>query len=164
MQSINVIAEQCGAHPSILVRFAQHFGFSGFKQLRAVFQTRLSTAAPGYRSASARWTPISKTKKNGILASCTILVVRDIATLRALNTVSERSLLPGSYGVERRRRFIVEAAAIQAYRALSSLCSVDVERRVVLLSPASGLAPEMAQVVGPRFFLSRSRSGITPRK
>jgi DNA-binding MurR/RpiR family transcriptional regulator len=38
MQSINAIAEQCGAHPSILVRFAQNFGFSGFKQLQSVFQ------------------------------------------------------------------------------------------------------------------------------
>mgnify|MGYP003344139217 FL=1 len=49
LESINAIARQCELHPSSLVRFAQSFGFTGFKQLQAVFQTRLSTAAPGFR-------------------------------------------------------------------------------------------------------------------
>src|SRR5436309_115173 len=48
LESINSIAAKCGAHASILVRFAQHFGYTGFKQLQAVFQTRLASTAPGY--------------------------------------------------------------------------------------------------------------------
>ena len=94
MQSINAIAEQCGAHPSILVRFAQHFGFSGFKQLQSVFQSRLSTAAPGYRERiSALDVDLEKTKRKGNLGFLHDLVVRDIATLQELlNTTTEENL------------------------------------------------------------------------
>ncbi len=49
LESINAIAQKCGVHPSSLVRFAQNMGYSGFKQLQGVFQTRLATAAPGFR-------------------------------------------------------------------------------------------------------------------
>ncbi len=48
LESINAIAAKCGMHPSVLVRFARAFGYSGFKQMQSVFQTRLATAAPGY--------------------------------------------------------------------------------------------------------------------
>jgi len=46
LESINAVAAKCGTHPSSLVRFAQGLGYSGFKQLQSVFQTRLATAAP----------------------------------------------------------------------------------------------------------------------
>src|SRR5258708_126300 len=49
LESINAVASKCGAHPSSLVRFAQNLGYSGFKHLQSVFQTRLATAAPGFR-------------------------------------------------------------------------------------------------------------------
>ena len=45
LESINAIAQKCDVHPSSLVRFAQNLGYTGFKQLQAVFQTRLATAA-----------------------------------------------------------------------------------------------------------------------
>lgn len=35
---VSDIAERCGVHPSAVVRFAQHFGFSGFSDLQAVFR------------------------------------------------------------------------------------------------------------------------------
>src|SRR3981189_2749217 len=49
LESINAVAAKGGTHPSSLVRFAQSLGYSGFKQLQSVFQTRLTTAAPGFR-------------------------------------------------------------------------------------------------------------------
>jgi DNA-binding MurR/RpiR family transcriptional regulator len=49
LESINAIAAKCGVHPSSLVRFAQNLGYTGFKHLQSVFQTRLATAAPGFR-------------------------------------------------------------------------------------------------------------------
>ncbi len=153
MQSINTIAEQCGAHPSILVRFAQHFGFSGFKQLQAVFQTRLSTAAPGYRERiSALDADLEKTKGKGNLGFLHDLVVRDIATLQELlNSVSESDL-------DRAAEFLKNADTIfiagqlrsePIARFLRYVLSM-LRRRVVLLDPAGGLAPEMAQVMGSK--------------
>ena len=34
LESINAVAAGCGVHPSALVRFAQHIGYSGFKQMQ----------------------------------------------------------------------------------------------------------------------------------
>jgi DNA-binding MurR/RpiR family transcriptional regulator len=153
MQSINFIAEQCGAHPSILVRFAQSFGFSGFKQLQTVFQTRLSTAAPGYRERiSALDADLEKTKKKGNLGFLHDLVVRDIATLQELlGSVTEEDL-------QRAAEILKDADTIfiagqlrsePIARFLRYVLSM-LRRRVVLLDPAGGLAPEMAQVMGPK--------------
>src|SRR5690606_6985626 len=50
MQSISALAERGGVHPSSLVRFAQLFGYKGFKDLQAVFQSRLATAAQGFEA------------------------------------------------------------------------------------------------------------------
>ena len=47
VHSVNAIAERCGIHASSFVRFAQSLGYKGFKEMQAVFQRRLSTAAPG---------------------------------------------------------------------------------------------------------------------
>ncbi len=153
MQSINVIAEQCGAHPSILVRFAQHFGFSGFKQLQAVFQTRLSTAAPGYRERiSALDADLEKTKKNGNLGFLHDLVVRDIATLQGLlNTVSEENLTQAATVLNNADTiFIVGQLRSEPIARFLRYVLSMLRRRVVLLDPAGGLAPEMAQVMGPK--------------
>ncbi|QFY64113.1 MurR/RpiR family transcriptional regulator (plasmid) [Rhizobium grahamii] len=153
MQSINVIAEQCGAHPSILVRFAQHFGFSGFKQLQAVFQTRLSTAAPGYRERiSALDADLEKTKKNGNLGFLHDLVVRDIATLQGLlNTVSEENLTQAATVLnDADTIFIVGQLRSEPIARFLRYVLSMLRRRVVLLDPAGGLAPEMAQVMGPK--------------
>ncbi|MEG4641377.1 transcriptional regulator, partial [Paracoccus sp. APAP_BH8] len=44
------IAERCGIHASRFVRFAQSLGYKGFKELQAMFQKRLATAAPGFEA------------------------------------------------------------------------------------------------------------------
>ena len=94
LESINAIARQCDVHPSSLVRFAQHFGFSGFKPLQAVFQTRLATAAPGFRErVSALEGELTKNSDYGNLGYLKNLVVRDIAALQQLlEGISEASL------------------------------------------------------------------------
>ncbi|MDH3582206.1 MAG: hypothetical protein OEM91_16475, partial [Hyphomicrobiales bacterium] len=48
--SVNSLAKKCGVHASSLVRFAQFFGFSGFRDLQELFQQRLVTAAPGFEA------------------------------------------------------------------------------------------------------------------
>ena len=93
LESINAVAAGCGVHPSALVRFAQHFGYSGFKQMQSVFQTRLATAAPGFRERiGAIETDLSR-PGHGNLGFLRDLVVRDIATLQGLlDGVTEDSL------------------------------------------------------------------------
>ena len=50
VMSLNAIADTCGIHASSFVRFAQMLGYKGFKEVQAVFQRRLSTAAPGFQA------------------------------------------------------------------------------------------------------------------
>ncbi|MET0746603.1 MAG: MurR/RpiR family transcriptional regulator [Rhizobium sp.] len=153
MQSINTIAEQCGAHPSILVRFAQHFGFTGFKQLQGVFQTMLSTAAPGFRERiSALDADLEKNKRNGNMGFLHDLVVRDIATLQELlHSVSEQALADAAL-LLRNADTIFIAGQLRSEPIASFLRYVlsMLRRRVILLDSAGGLAPEMAQVMGKR--------------
>ncbi|WP_077037619.1 MurR/RpiR family transcriptional regulator [Pelomonas sp. KK5] len=48
LEGIQELARQCEVQPSAVVRFAKHFGFSGFTELQAVFRDKLSRQlAPG---------------------------------------------------------------------------------------------------------------------
>lgn len=153
LESINAIAVQCGAHPSSLVRFAQQLGYSGFKQLQSVFQTRLATAAPGFRERiSALEADLSRTLDHGNLAFLRELVVRDIATLQdLLESVSEESLSATAH-------LLTDAEVIYIAGQLRSepialflrYLLTMLRRRVVLLDPAGGLAQEMASTMTDR--------------
>ncbi len=41
LQTVAIIAERAQVHPSALIRFANHFGFSGFSQMQLVYKERL---------------------------------------------------------------------------------------------------------------------------
>ncbi|WP_454858572.1 MurR/RpiR family transcriptional regulator [Rhizobium binxianense] len=153
MQSINAIAEQCGMHPSILVRFAQHFGFSGFKQLQTVFQTRLSTAAPGYRERiSALDADLEKSRRKGNLGFLHDLVVRDIATLQELlSSVTEKDLATAAKALKNAEAIFIAGQLrsepiAQFLRYVLSM----LRRKVILLDSSGGLSQEIAQVMGPK--------------
>jgi DNA-binding MurR/RpiR family transcriptional regulator len=153
LESINSIAAQCGTHPSSLVRFAQNFGYSGFKELQAVFQTRLATAAPGFRERlSALESELSRNEEKGNLGYLRQLVVRDIAALQdLLEGVAEQDLVATA-------RLLVEAETIYIAGQLRSepiasflrYVLTMLRRRVVLLDPAGGLAQEMATTMTDR--------------
>ena len=50
VKSLNAIARDSGVHASSFVRFAQTLGFEGFKDVQALFQDKLTTAAPGFEA------------------------------------------------------------------------------------------------------------------
>ena len=57
--SVNAIGAKCGIHASSFVRYAQSLGYKGFKDLQAVFQRRLTTAAPGFHGVGLAAAPVS---------------------------------------------------------------------------------------------------------
>jgi DNA-binding MurR/RpiR family transcriptional regulator len=153
LESINAIARQCGVHPSSLVRFAQHFGFSGFKPMQAVFQTRLATAAPGFRErVSALETELTKNVDHGHLGHLKHLVVRDIAALQHLLEGSSEASL------DRAARHLAKADTIyiagqmrsEPIAILLRYMLTMLKRRVILLDSAGGLAAEMAYTMTPK--------------
>lgn len=153
LESINAIAAQCGTHPSSLVRFAQNFGYSGFKELQAVFQTRLATAAPGFRERlSALESELSRNEEHGNLGYLHQLVVRDIAALQdLLEGVAEEDLAATARLLAKAETIYI-AGQLRSEPIASFLRYVltMLRRRVVLLDPAGGLAQEMAATISDR--------------
>jgi DNA-binding MurR/RpiR family transcriptional regulator len=49
INTLAVIASDIGVYPSTLVRFAKHFGFSGFAELQSLFKVRISQTAINYQ-------------------------------------------------------------------------------------------------------------------
>jgi DNA-binding MurR/RpiR family transcriptional regulator len=147
LESINAIAAKTKVHPSTLVRFAQNLGYSGFKELQGVFQTRLATAAPGFRErVSALDAEISRNAADGDIGFLRNMVVRDIAALQGLlESVSEARL-------HRTAELCAAAGCIFVVGQLRSAPIADLvrylmtmlQRKVILLDSAGGLAEEIA--------------------
>jgi len=147
LESINAIARQCEVHPSSLVRFAQHFGFTGFKPMQAVFQTRLATSAPGFRERiTALETELSKNVDHGNLGFLKNLVVRDIAALQQLlEGISETALASAAqYLAKADTIFIIGQLRSEPVGLLLRYLLTMLKRRVVFLDASGGLASEIA--------------------
>jgi len=54
LEGIQEVAQQCGVQPSAVVRFAKHFGFSGFSEMQKVFRDVLSRQIAPSRNYKAR--------------------------------------------------------------------------------------------------------------
>jgi DNA-binding MurR/RpiR family transcriptional regulator len=150
--SINGISGRCGVHASSLVRFAQHFGYSGFKELQGIFQTRLATAAPGFEArVSALKAELELHKQGGSRGFLGDLVARDITSLQdLLQRSSEQDLtqavdlLAGANTI-----YIIGQLRSAPIAAFVRYVLTMLRRRVVLLDPAGGLATEMAKIITP---------------
>lgn len=150
LESINAIARQIGVHPSSLVRFAQSFGFSGFKPLQAVFQTRLSTAAPGFRDRiHALENELSQNANSGNIGYLKSIVVRDIAALQHLleNTLEDQLSTAAGLLAAADTIYVAGHLGAEPVAVLVRYLMTMLKRRVVLLDPADGLATEMAQTM-----------------
>lgn len=147
LESISGIANKCKTHPSSLVRFAQHFGFPGFKPLQAVFQTRLATAAPGFRERiSALEDELTASSDRGNLGHLKRLVVRDIAALQGLlQSLSEADLTNAAHLLAKAETiYVIGQLRSEPIGLLMRYLMTMLHRRVILLDSAGGLAPEIA--------------------
>jgi DNA-binding MurR/RpiR family transcriptional regulator len=150
LESINAIARQCEVHPSSLVRFAQSFGFTGFKQLQAVFQTRLSTAAPGFRDRiSALENELSQNIDSGNVGYLKSIIVRDMAALQHLldNSLEEQLSAAATLLSDADTIYVAGHLRSEPVTLLVRYLMTMLKRRVVLLDPAGGLATEMALTI-----------------
>jgi len=156
VMSLNAMAEACGIHASSFVRFAQMLGYKGFKEVQAVFQRRLSTAAPGFEArVKALESELSSHRNVGASGFLHDLVLRDIASLQELlsSTAAET--------IEEAVRLMDKADTIYLIGQLRSAPIVDLIRyvltmlgkRAVLLDASGGLATHMANVIRPKDLL-----------
>jgi DNA-binding MurR/RpiR family transcriptional regulator len=153
MLSIGAIARRCGVHPSSLVRFAQRFGYRGFRELQAIFHTRLATAAQGFDArVDGLKAELGLHRAEGVRGFLNDLVVRDIAALEDLLHSADAGeleravdLLAGAETIHVLGQLRSEPVALFVRYVLTML-----ERRVVLLDAPGGLATHVARTMTPR--------------
>ena len=150
VHSINTIADRCGIHASSFVRFAQALGYSGFKDLQALFQKRIETAAPGFEArVRALEDDLGERDDPSDYGFLRDLVVKDIASLR--------SLLDDVTGddLSKAADLIVDADTVFLLGQLRSAPIVEflrymltmIGKRCILLDPSGGLATHMAKMI-----------------
>jgi DNA-binding MurR/RpiR family transcriptional regulator len=66
IEGIQELASQCGVQPSAVVRFAKHFGFSGFSELQAIFRDNLSRQLAPSRNYKARIRDLIESGSNNL--------------------------------------------------------------------------------------------------
>jgi DNA-binding MurR/RpiR family transcriptional regulator len=71
LDGIQDVAQRCGVQPSAVVRFAKHFGFSGFTEMQKVFRDVLSRQIAPSRNYQARIREVIETG-SGTLSSADI--------------------------------------------------------------------------------------------
>lgn len=156
VQSVNAIAERCGIHASSFVRFAQALGYKGFKELQALFQQRLATAAPGFEArVKALETELHTSRDRSESGFLSDLVVRDIASLQEmLKDIRQDDLA-------RAATLLHEADTIYLLGQMRSLPVVELMRyqltmigkRCILLDSAGGLSTYIARTITRRDML-----------
>jgi DNA-binding MurR/RpiR family transcriptional regulator len=152
VQSINDIAARCNVHASSLVRFAQHLGYTGFKELKDIFHRRLATAAPGFEArVGALKEDLQLHKRGSPKSFLGDLVARDIATLQDLfNDVEDADLSRAIDLLEHAETIYIVGQLRSAPIAIFVRYVLTMlRRRVVLLDANGGLATEMARAMRP---------------
>jgi DNA-binding MurR/RpiR family transcriptional regulator len=150
LESINSIATKTKVHPSTLVRFAQNMGYSGFKDLQSVFQTRLATAAPGFRErVSVLDAEISRNAAHGNVGFLRTMVVRDIASLQGLlESVSEKDLQKSAeLCASATCIYVVGQLRSEPIAELFRYLMTMLHRKVIFMDSSGGLAQEIAMTM-----------------
>jgi DNA-binding MurR/RpiR family transcriptional regulator len=153
MNSVNLIAEKQGVHASSFVRFAQHFGFKGFKQLQGIFRQRLSTAAPGFETRAEQMKArLARSGASGVKGHLLDLVATDLASLEQLigdieETDLERAidLLEAADCI-----YLIGQLRSEPIVVLLRYILTMLGRRAVLIDAAGGLATHMGKVIGEK--------------
>lgn len=149
--SVNAIGAKCGIHASSFVRYAQSLGYKGFKELQAVFQRRLSTAAPGFDARVRALEAELGGAKEGELGFLADLVTRDVASLQdLLSNMGAADLVAAAELMEKADTVYLigqlrSAPVVELLRYVLTMLG----KRTVLLDPGGGLATHMAKVSRP---------------
>jgi DNA-binding MurR/RpiR family transcriptional regulator len=153
VQSVNAIAEKVGIHASSFVRFAQALGYKGFKELQALFQRRLATAAPGFEARfKAMEEQLANREDVSEIGFLHDLVLQDVASLQALleDTTQEDLAAAADLICQAKVIYIVGQLRAEPVALLLRYMLTMLGKRAVLLDSGGGLATHMARAIRPQ--------------
>ncbi len=150
VESVNSISAGQGIHASSFVRFAQVLGYSGFKELQAVFRQRLTTAAPGFEARiEALEDDLGKGAEGGPQGQLHDLIVRDIASLEELiQNIHGDDLLKAADRMEAAETIYLvgqlrSTPVVELFRYVLTMLG----KKTILLDPGGGLATHMSRTI-----------------
>lgn len=149
VHSVNAIAAKCGIHASSFVRFAQSLGYKGFKELQALFQRRLATAAPGFEARRKALDEELQKRDKSEFGFLRELVVQDIASLQdMLETIDTSSISDAAKIIDTANTVYLvgqlrSAPVVELLRYILTMLG----KRCVLLDTSGGLATHMARTI-----------------
>lgn len=156
VMSVNAIGDKTGIHASSFVRYAQSLGFRGFKELQAVFQRRLTTAAPGFDArVKALEDELGPKEDRSDLGFLRDIVVRDMTSLQdLLANISAEQISDAAAAMEAADTIYLlgqlrSAPVAELLRYMLTMLG----KRTVLLDAGGGLATHMAKAIEPRDLL-----------
>lgn len=65
LDGVQLVAQQCSVQPSAVVRFAKHFGYSGYSEMQAIFRAGISRQLAPSRTYQSRIRDIITSDKGG---------------------------------------------------------------------------------------------------
>ena len=147
--SVNAIGAKCGIHASSFVRYAQSLGYKGFKDLQAVFQRRLTTAAPGFDARVRALESELGGVREGEIGFLADLVARDVASLQELLASIDPTALATAADLLEAADTVYLVGQLRSAPVVELLRYVltMLGKRTVLLDASGGLATHMARVV-----------------
>lgn len=148
--SVNAISQKIGIHASSFVRFAQALGYTGFKELQALFQQRLATAAPGFEARfKALEDELANREDMSEMSFLHDLVVQDIASLQSLLEETSQDDLANAADLicQAETIYIVGQLRAEPVAQLMRYMLTMLGKRAVLLDPGGGLATHMARAI-----------------
>jgi len=150
LHPVNAIAKQCGMHPSNFVRFAQSFGYKGFKELQGLFHKRLATAAPGFQARiQVLETELHDGRDHTEAGFLRDLVSRDVASLHSLlESINPQDMAQAADLLQRANVIYLigqlrSAPVVELLRYVLSMLN----KRCILLDASGGLATHMARTM-----------------
>lgn len=150
VQRVNAIADVVGIHASNFVRFAKMLGYSGFVELQALFQKRLTTPAPGFE---ARFKALERelgsrkdTSDGGFIYE---MVMQDIAALQSLpSDISQASFTLAADTIFKAETvYIVGQLGAEPVAVLIRYMLTMLGKRCVLLDAGGGLASHIVRTI-----------------
>lgn len=150
MQSARAVAEAAGVQPSTLVRFSQGLGFSGYKDMQRLFQSRLIGAAP---DRAERLSSLEKELGAEEEASGSVLrhiAISDVAGLRHLMDGADEQCLDDAADLLAGAKTVYVLGQFRAYPIASYLyyALTYLRRDARLLDGVGGMTAEQSQIIG----------------
>ncbi len=153
LETVTVLAERAGVQPSAVVRFAQNFGFSGFREMQRVFMAPIAASSTDHpqrlRAFEDRALATHEDQSGRILAQvCSV----NAKSIESLNSTVDRERLDQAVQLLARARHVYVVGNDQCFGIAAYLACLlpSVERPAHLVTGLGGMMQQQTKAMTSR--------------